>query len=158
GYLYVFQVDSSGNTQWLFPKNQHCSFSSGINPVEAAQIVLIPPAGSQRALHLDEVAGAEQVYAVLADTHWQELEKALARVIPRASPSEPLAEATPAKVPAVSERLSVPLDLRLRGAAGTHELKTPIGFEVNRNTYMNDLTGKVIESLGVVVIERSFKH
>ncbi|MBI4327137.1 MAG: hypothetical protein HY674_18025, partial [Chloroflexi bacterium] len=33
GYLYLFQVDSSGKKEWLFPQNSSSPFSSGTNPV-----------------------------------------------------------------------------------------------------------------------------
>jgi hypothetical protein len=42
GYLYVFQQDTAGRIQWLFPSNDTTKYSSGTNPVLAQQTLTIP--------------------------------------------------------------------------------------------------------------------
>ncbi|MBM3887781.1 MAG: DUF4384 domain-containing protein, partial [Verrucomicrobia bacterium] len=78
GHLYVFQVDSTGNKVWLYPRNETSSFSSGTNPLTAGQKVQVPSAEQGRALFLDRNTGVEHVYAVFAAARWPELETALA--------------------------------------------------------------------------------
>jgi hypothetical protein len=78
-YLYVFQVDSSGKKEWLFPKNESSSLSSGSNPVSAGETITVPDADSKRSLFLDKTIGVEHIYAVVSATQWPELENALAR-------------------------------------------------------------------------------
>lgn len=76
GYLYVFQLDSTGHLQWLFPSNDTSRHSSGNNPVRAESTVTVPE-GSGRALFLDSTTGAESIYAVFSVTRWPDLESAL---------------------------------------------------------------------------------
>ena len=77
GYLYVFQVDTAGKSQWLHPRNSACpDYSSGSNPVAAGGRILIPP--GNRALTLDTIQGVEHVYFVLSAVPWKRLEEALA--------------------------------------------------------------------------------
>jgi hypothetical protein len=101
GYLYVFQVDSSGKKEWLFPANETSAVSSGSNPVQAGQTIQIPSAESKRALYLDTTTGYEHVYAVLSAARWPELEHALAQPGPTAAAT-----------------VLEPNALRLRGVAG----------------------------------------
>jgi hypothetical protein len=71
GYLYVFQVDTSGKLNVLFPALPVCQYSEGKNPVKADGEIRIP-AGSP--LTLDENRGVEHVYTVLTLARWPELE------------------------------------------------------------------------------------
>ena len=57
GWLYVFQVDSSGKIQWLFPRNDSSAFSCGANPVAPGQLAQIPAASTRNVLTLDRVTG-----------------------------------------------------------------------------------------------------
>src|SRR5437016_6327248 len=116
GYLYVFQVDSSGKCDWLFPQNESSTNSSGINPVAPGQLLSVPPAGSSNAFYLDANAGIEHIYAVFSATRWPALEEAL--------PKPP-----PAKVPgqmAHGTRVQEPNRLGLRGVGGTHASPSPL--------------------------------
>ncbi len=77
GWLYIFQVDAEGKTDWLFPRNPGSDYSNGSNPVEASKIIQIPAEDSNEALYLDTTAGIEHVYAVLSADRWTALENAL---------------------------------------------------------------------------------
>jgi hypothetical protein len=81
GYLYVFQIDSRGSASWLYPKNDSCAVSSGVNPVRADSVVQIPPS-SGHALFLDDHTGTEHVFAVFSARRWEALEQALSREMP----------------------------------------------------------------------------
>jgi hypothetical protein len=80
GFLYVFQVDSSNNLQWLFPSNNATgnisNISFGTNPLAAGDVALLPPTSSQ-AYALDTNVGEERTYAVFSATRWEKLEEAL---------------------------------------------------------------------------------
>jgi hypothetical protein len=76
GFLYVFQVDTLGRNEWLFPRNVSSQYSTGANPVGLGQVIQIPPP-EKGELYLDATTGVEHVYAVLAATRWPELETAL---------------------------------------------------------------------------------
>lgn len=77
GHLYVFQVDTVGKCEWLFPTNPHSQFSCGSNPVHSGQEFLIPDRSLGSMLTLDETTGVEHLYIVLSATAWPELEKTL---------------------------------------------------------------------------------
>src|SRR5207248_6645974 len=82
GYLYLFQVDGMGKVDWLFPRNETSSASSGSNPLEAGQSIRVPASDSGASLYLDTTVGIEHIYAVFAATRWPRLEQALARARP----------------------------------------------------------------------------
>jgi hypothetical protein len=93
GYLYVFQVDSSGKAEWLFPRNDRSKYSSGSNPLVATQTFQIPAAESAGFLYLDRTPGIEHLYAVFSATRWPELEAELAKSSdekPRKAVGEPI--------------------------------------------------------------------
>jgi hypothetical protein len=108
GHLYVFQVDSTGNKTWLYPRNETSPFSSGANPLAAGQKVQVPSAEQGRALFLDRNTGIEHIYAVFCAARWPELETALAQrpTITRSALST------------LDSRLSTPLNLSTRGIGG----------------------------------------
>ena len=83
GYLYVFQLDAVGKTQWLFPQNDGCKFSSGTNPVKPDQALQMPSA-DKAPFTLDRTVGSEHVYAIFSANRWPELEASLSK------PSQPL--------------------------------------------------------------------
>jgi len=76
GYLYVFQVDTTGHVDWLFPRNDACQYSSGTNPVHPGRAIRLP-ASNGRALTLDRTTGVEHVYFVFSAVRWPELESTL---------------------------------------------------------------------------------
>jgi hypothetical protein len=82
GYLYVFQVDSCGKAEWLFPSNKQSKFSAGSNPLNADQSFQIPSAESEGFLYLDENPGVEHIYAIFSASRWTELEAALTKAEP----------------------------------------------------------------------------
>jgi hypothetical protein len=79
GWLYVFQVDSTGRIDWLYPKNDASAASAGYNPLSAGQTAQIPSAEARQALTLDRATGVEHIYFVYAASRWPVLEAALAR-------------------------------------------------------------------------------
>jgi len=76
GYLYIFQQDSSGKIQWLFPRNDTEPYSSGTNPVPAFRHIVLPE-GENGGFRLDAQAGRENVIAVLSASRFPELEALL---------------------------------------------------------------------------------
>jgi serine/threonine protein kinase len=155
GYLYVFQVDAAGKTQWLFPANNASEFSSGANPVTPGQVLQMPAAG-KKAFYLDATAGIEHVYAVFSATRWPDLEAALSK------PSAPL-------VPAGSTIALVqePNALQTRGIAGLDDITSaagaPVSFSVERiqdgKTCKLYVEGRPLQASGAfLVLERWFRH
>lgn len=104
-YLYIFQIDSTGKLDWLFPANSFSKDSSGQNPVPAGAITKVPPA--DRAFYLDENLGVEHLYLVATPGPWAELEAALSQ----ASQAKPL-----------GKPLLANLDIKPRGVAGTESV------------------------------------
>src|SRR5262249_15943108 len=142
GYLYVFQVDSSGKKEWLFPKNES-SFSSGSNPVQAGEVIQIPPPELERAFYLDETPGIEQIYAVLS-----------------ASPSQKLEQVLSKNMPQFAGKVQKPKALGLRGIGGMHSAEP---LRVDRiedgQTIPLSMTASLQEADGpFLVSERWFTH
>jgi hypothetical protein len=104
-YFYVFQIDSIGKLDWLFPANSFSKDSSGRNPVPAGAITKVPPA--DRAFYLDESLGVEHLYLVATPGPWPELEVALSQA----------AQAKPFGKPLLAN-----LDIKPRGVAGTESV------------------------------------
>src|SRR5262245_20844507 len=77
GFLYVFQVDSSGRLAWLFPENEYCQQSSGSNPVSPPEMTWVP-GRDLGPLRLDRVTGHEHLYVAMSGRRWERLEEALA--------------------------------------------------------------------------------
>jgi len=160
GYLYVFQVDSSGQKEWLFPRNESSAYSCGENPLKAGQVVQVPAADARKVLFLDTRTGVEHIYAVFSASRWPELEKALAE---KAPPERP--PATPAPSTAlIAMVVKEPNGLLLRGIGGTRpggEAVAPIAMQ--RLDKDGALTFYVAEeplsaSGTFLVVERWFRH
>jgi len=158
GWLYVFQVDTSGKVDWLFPKNPASQFSNGSNPVEAGKISQLPSAESNRVLYLDNTAGIEHIYAIFCAARWKDLEEALAK-----PPS--LLSAT--RSTTLTAALQAPLRLGLRGVGGTHVDTTttevvnsvPLEGVYQGKAFKLPFSGVVLESSGsFLCAERWFKH
>ncbi|MBI4326321.1 MAG: DUF4384 domain-containing protein, partial [Chloroflexi bacterium] len=115
GWLYLFQVDSSGKKEWLFPQNSSSPFSSGTNPVAAGQIIQVPSEQSDRVLFLDTTAGLEHLYAGFTASRWPELKEALAKPAPE----------RPATL-LLARTVQEPLGLRWRGVGGTRTNAAPL--------------------------------
>ena len=147
GYLYVFQVDSQGKADWLFPANAWSS-SSGVNPVKSGPTLQIPP-GDKESLYLDRNIGIEHLYLVFSATRWPELESALA------APAPPTPSVPPAYVDSPG-----PQPGRTRGVGGISSDESP-PFEriTGGNREQLKLTGQTFEASGAfLVIERWFRH
>jgi hypothetical protein len=104
-YFYIFQIDSTGKLDWLFPANSFSKDSSGGNPVSAGAMTKVPPA--DRAFYLDENLGFEHLYVVATPGPWPELEAALSQAV----------QARPFGKPVLAK-----LDIRPRGVAGTESV------------------------------------
>ncbi len=155
GYLYVFQVDSTGKTDWLFPKNPSSTASSGSNPVNPGEALQVPSTDKQ-CFYLDKTAGVEHVYAIFSQTRWPELEGALSKARP-SDPTVQLASAT--------RHVEQPFGLGTRGVAGTRPAL--VAFNAGQNldriqqgqSYKLTLGDQVFEaSASRSVIEHWFRH
>jgi hypothetical protein len=147
GYLYVFQVDSQGKADWLFPANPRQPASTGNNPVKASDILQIPP-GDAKALYLDTHIGTEYLYVVFSASRWPALEEALSR------PSPP----TPAVPPIFEDR---PLVSAIhRGVGGTTDEDPPAYERVTgEGRKKMTLAARTYEGNGLfLVVERRFRH
>jgi|GEM_PF-3370431 len=152
GYLYVFQIDSTGNLAWLYPSNPASKFSSGSNPVSKGQLVQIPARERGRALFLDNNLGVEHIYAVFSAARWLEFELALGQ-------APAIADATRPKDP-----ITLPFGLATRGVGGIRAEPDPApylpleqpftatGTKLPINTPVQAGRGPMI------VLERWFKH
>lgn len=156
GFLYICQVDSNGQLEWLFPKNGCSPVSSGSNPVAAGQDIYAPSLETGRALYLDEVTGFEHLYAVFSAVRWEGLEKALERAKARPAP-DPGAVAAGDGAPAGV--VQQPLALELRGVEGTRPIRTPLTITHNGGTRSITLNGQVLEGKqGILIVERVIRH
>jgi hypothetical protein len=75
GWVYVFQVDSSGQLALLFPSAR---FGTDENPVIPERDYSLPSEGTS--FQLDEVVGEETVYVVFSRerrTDWEEIQSSL---------------------------------------------------------------------------------
>ena len=155
GYLYVFQVDSSGQKEWLFPQNPCSTFSSGSNPVRAHQVIQIPSADGDQVLYLDRTTGIEHIYAVFSAVPWPELEEALGKT--GTSSATSLSRA--------AKRVEAPNGLRWRGVGGVRTNLAASGMAPATNRIHQGqnhrlfLGGQVLEASGTILaVERWFKH
>jgi hypothetical protein len=161
GFVYVFQVDSAGRKDWLFPKNETSEYSSGVNPVEPGAVLQIPDAPSNRVLFLDRTTGREQIYTALSAERWLELEEALARQAPAAPKSEPNHPDTSL----LAGGIRSPNDLLVRGVGGERTKTAPLAeaFLVQRlegnDTCSLSISVEPLQATGsLLVIERWFRH
>jgi hypothetical protein len=75
--FYVFQIDSRGQVDWVFPKNSSSPYSSGSNPVPPNTTIKVPE-GNDAAFFLDDHNGIEHLYVVATRHQWIALEAKLA--------------------------------------------------------------------------------
>jgi hypothetical protein len=132
-HVYLFQLDSRGKLDFIFPKNKANQHSMGSNPVAAGDWSGVPAEG--QAFHLDDNVGIEHLFVVVTREPWSALEQTLAK----ANAAQPAGS---------SEN---PLALRTRGSATQGEPSLPEGL---RGTPPIPLAGKQ----GVLAIERWFRH
>jgi serine/threonine protein kinase len=105
-FFYVFQIDTRGTVDWVFPKNSSSEYSTGTNPVPADMTVKVPD-GKGNMFLLDDRAGVEHVYVVATRQRWNALESTLAD----------LGRGHQHNV-AKARRVEAPIDLKLRGIGG----------------------------------------
>jgi hypothetical protein len=156
GYLYIFQVDSAGKTDWFFPQNNSSKLSSGANPIQADQIIQVP--GADRGwLYLDQRTGTEHIYFTFSLDRWTKLEEALGQSGPPPSAASVVA--------AQDAHVNEPFGLGTRGALGIRPAAMPLPAAefLDRvqggQTFKLPLSSQVFEASGSrLVIERWFQH
>jgi len=135
-FLYVFQIDSSGKLDWLFPENSSSQYSSGNNPVKSGIWQQLP--SEKEAFRLDDNIGIEHIYTVVTTIRWVELEQFLQK----ASKAKPV-------------KISAPLGLKTRGVGGARVVNLPPDITPDSSKDIQSiLTGKD----GVLIKERWFYH
>jgi len=105
-YFYVFQIDTGGRVDWVFPQNSASRYSTGSNPVPANTTVKVPE-NKGMAFFLDENTGIEHVYVVATRQRWKSLEKKLAGMSRNGASSD-----------TAETQVDAPIGLRLRGIGG----------------------------------------
>ena len=141
GHLYVFQVDSRGKLDVIFPRLAEAQFSTGHNPVAEGGTITLPD--EERAFHLDDHLGVEQVYAVVTPARWQEIEAALVRA----------SRAAPRPRPVIA-----PVIGRDRGIAAVVEVAPKAPAQAARRPSGGKVVAMLTGTKGVLVVERWFNH
>jgi hypothetical protein len=138
-FFYVFQIDSRGKLDWLFPKNTTTPFSTGTNPVHAGVWTHVP--GENAAFHLDDNLGVEHLYVIATESAWTDLEEALRKAGTTSSGALPVQAA---------------FNLKTRGVAGTRFVDAPLHESTEKvsKEVRQIITGKE----GVLVWEKWFQH
>lgn len=138
-FIYIFQIDSRGKLDWIFPKNITLSHSEGNNPVEPGKWHKIP--GGDKGYFLDENLGIEHFYIVTTKSRWHELEK----LITEASQSY-----------VANNPILAQFSLKTRGSAGKRKL--PLNSTLKNKSNSNDAIQLIEGNKGVVVLEQWFEH
>jgi hypothetical protein len=105
-YFYVFQIDTHGQVEWVFPENSYSRYSTGANPVSADKTVKVPE-GETTMFFLDDRTGVEHIYVVATAKRWTTLENKLAALCRRLGTSASRGGVVDA-----------PFGLKLRGIGG----------------------------------------
>jgi hypothetical protein len=134
-------VDSRGKLDVIFPRLAEAQFSTGHNPVVEGGTITLPD--EERAFHLDDHLGVEQVYAVVTPARWQEIETALVRAS-RAAPRP-----RPVTAPVIGRDRGIAAVVEVAPKAPARAARRPSGEKV-----VAMLTG----TKGVLVVERWFNH
>jgi serine/threonine protein kinase len=154
GYLYIFQVDSAGKTQWIFPANETFALSCGENPLKAGQTVQAPST-EKATYYLDKLAGIEHVYVVFSAARWPQLENRLSQP-PTPAPSG--AEVALVQEPNRLQTRGIG-GARLDGLAADGSNGLPAELSYQGVSYKVPTEGQLLVSSGTfLVIERWFKH
>lgn len=136
-HFYVFQIDTTGKLDWIFPKNSF-EFSFGSNPVSAGTATQVPD--GDQSFFLDESLGVEHLYIVATRSRWDALEQALE---------------TARKSGRGTKGIQSAFGLATRGIRGVGGIRPTSGSGGTGSTEVRQLiTGK----LGVLVEERWFFH
>jgi hypothetical protein len=139
-YFYVFQIDSTGKLDWLFPKNNYLSHSTGQNPVPAAKWTRVPLSVNQ-VFFLDENLGVEHFYIVATRTPWPALEEALGKAGLSGNPNKPVLAF---------------FSLQTRGSAGIRPV--PVELPGAKDQTSSGAQQLIKGKAGALVIERWFQH
>ncbi len=146
GYLYLFQVDTAGKIDWLFPRNATSPHSYGSNPLVSGQSIQVPSTESGSTLYLDSTVGVEHIYAVFSATRWPRLEGALARPLPAGEDLAPPEETSRGVVES-------PNAIGLRGVGGERP-QTSLGDESGSSSGGDRFQGDGY----FLVLERWIRH
>ena len=160
GYLYLFQVDSNGRVDWIFPKQSDSPHSSGSNPVRADQKIVLPVASE---FYLDATPGVEHLYAVFSSEPLPNLERAVAIACRDSAKSITLS----ANVQPTAGKIQEPNRFGLRGVGGSDP--SPAGAEllerlfgganVEASSWKSDEDGRLFAATNsILVVERWFYH
>lgn len=139
-YFYIFQIDSHGKLDWLFPRNPYASFSVGQNPVPSGRWTLIPD--KAHAFYLDENLGVEHFYIIATSSPWNKMEELLGRA---------------SKAGGTNKIINTSFVVATRGAGGLRptSVKLPDLAEKKKTGAVQQLIeGKA----GALVIQRWLKH
>jgi len=139
-YFYIFQIDSTGKLDWLFPQNTYLSHSTGQNPVSAAKWTRVPLSVNQ-AYYLDENEGVEHFYIVATQTPWPALEEALGKARLSGNPNKPILAS---------------FSLQTRGSAGIRPV--PVELPGAKGQALPGAQQLIKGEAGALVIERWFRH
>ena len=137
GYLYIYQEDTSGKIDWLFPEKQSSKYSSGSNPVTPGQTF-------NRVFFLDRNEGIEHIYVTFSATPWTALEDAI---------TMQTASFVQHQGARLTARVQKPNGLKMRGVGGIRDDTIPV-----------NVNGKQVQlpihesSSACMTIERWFKH
>lgn len=138
-FIYIFQIDSRGKLDWIFPKNSTLSLSEGNNPIEPGIWHKIPE--GDKDYFLDENLGIEHFYIVSTKSRWQELEK----LITEASQSY-----------VANNPITAQFSLKTRGFAGKRKIKSNLPANIN---IKSENVGQLIKGeAGILVVEKWFRH
>jgi hypothetical protein len=139
-YFYIFQIDSTGKLDWLFPQNTYLFHSTGQNPVSAAKWTRVPLSVNQ-AYYLDENVGVEHFYIVATKTPWSALEEALGKAGLSGDPNKPILAS---------------FSLQTRGSAGIRPV--PVKLPGAKGQALPGAQQLIKGKAGALVIERWFQH
>jgi hypothetical protein len=140
-WVYIFQIDSTGKMDWLFPKNPYARFSSGQNPVEPNRWVFLPGRSQEDWFRLDENSGVEHIYSA-ANTSWTALEDALVSAM---------------REPHSSKKIASSFGLRTRGIH-SNKYAPFLGEISQKNIHPHDILSLIDGEKGVLVVEKWFNH
>jgi hypothetical protein len=136
-YIYVFQIDTLGKLDWLFPKNSN-KHSRGKNPIPEMAAIHLPNKG--KVYELNDNLGVEHLYIIATKNRWIELEEKLSE----------LGGKTISK-----SNIKVAFQKGTRGVGGiSNENENLSLVDMPKGSLMNILESKD----GVAVLERWFNH
>jgi len=144
-YFYIFQIDSNGKIDWLFPINRLTSFSVGKNPVSPNIWTYIP--GQYSAFHLDNNWGVEHIFIIGTKFRWHEIEELIEKACKNSNKKISINKA---------------LNLKMRGIAGIRYVESlpdiPMIEKKDYKSKLKDIRQIITGKQGILVYERWFLH